>query len=112
MTMPWRDSSSLDSDGDGLPDVSDPTPNEPGSPSTPSSSVDPQSQDPAELDEDALASDASGSTPYETVATYDDGSAAGLDPSFAAPADEGTTGAAYDEPGPVYESEDVSGYEA
>jgi hypothetical protein len=113
MTMPWRDSSSLDSDGDGLPDVSDPTPNEPGSSNTPSSSLDPQAQDPAGLDQDALASDASSTTPYETVATYDDGNAAGLGQSFAAPADdEGTAVASYDETGAAYESEDVSGYDA
>jgi hypothetical protein len=106
ITTPWRDSTSLDSDGDGLPDVSDPTPNEPGPPGS-SSAVEPQSQGVSDLDQEAVVS---AELPSELVAAFDDGSAASLESSFATSADDGT--AVSDEPDAAYETEDPGGYEA
>jgi cell wall-associated NlpC family hydrolase len=92
ITTPWRDTANIDSDGDGVPDRYDPTPNGPDTPDAPAPPSEPQSQAPSALD---------------TVAAFDTGDSA-LDSSFAAPAEE----AAFDAPDPTFDGGDVGGFEA
>jgi hypothetical protein len=103
MTMPRRDMSTIDSDGDGIPDSTDRRPNDPDAPSATPPPIEPQSQAPSEPEPVA-----STEALYDTIVTYDD-DGAGLDSSFA-PADD--VAAPYDQSDVAYERDDAGGFEA
>jgi cell wall-associated NlpC family hydrolase len=86
MTTPWRDTTSIDSDGDGIPDSDDLQPNTPAAPAAPAGpepAIEPQSSS-IEPQPDALA-------------------------AYQAPADDYVE--VYDEPAAAYEDSDVVAYD-
>jgi cell wall-associated NlpC family hydrolase len=107
ITTPWRDTANIDSDGDGIPDRFDPTPDGPDTPNAPSPSSEPQSQAPSAPEPEEADVSSAAFDPVDEAGSID------MDPSFAAPADDAVTAfdgaadAAFDD-----EGGDVGGFEA